>query len=76
MHGGLVLADRGFDISEELALHGVTLAVPPFTNKGKPQLSSRTFRIHEIGRLNLQEKTLPITKDHMRGHILQYLCTV
>ena len=40
MHSDLVLADRDFDISEELALHGTSLAIPPFT-KGKLQLSER-----------------------------------
>ena len=74
MHGDLVLADRGFDISEELALHGATLAIPPFT-KGKLQLSQREveesrnlsrLRIHverAIGRLKyykILHSTLPI----------------
>ena len=36
----LVLADRGFDISDDLAMVGASLAIPPFT-KGKPQLSQR-----------------------------------
>ena len=37
-HGDLVLADRGFLISEELAAHGASLAIPAFT-KGKKQVS-------------------------------------
>jgi len=75
MHGDLVLADRGFDITEALACYGATLAIPPFT-KGKPQLSSREVetarqlsrvRIHverAIGRVKkykLLQATLPIT---------------
>ena len=75
MHGDLVLEDRDFDISEELALHGAILAIPPFT-KGKPQLSQREVeesrrlsrvRIHvehAIGRLKtyrILHSTLPIT---------------
>ena len=40
MHGDLVLADRGFDLSNELALYGATLPIPPFT-KRKSQLSQR-----------------------------------
>ena len=34
------MTDRGFDIADELALVGASLAIPPFT-KGKPQLSQR-----------------------------------
>ena len=34
-----VVADRGFDIAEDLALIGVKLNIPPFL-KGKEQLSS------------------------------------
>ena len=34
-HGDLVIADRGFDIADELAFVGATLKIPPFT-KGKP----------------------------------------
>lgn len=37
-NGDLVLADRGFLISEELAAHGASLAIPAFT-RGKKQLS-------------------------------------
>ena len=36
-HGDLVLADRGFDIAEDLGIRGASLAIPAFT-KGKPQL--------------------------------------
>lgn len=36
----LVLADRGFLISEELSLHGASLAIPPFA-KGKKQFSQK-----------------------------------
>ena len=32
----MVLADRGFDIADELALYGASLAIPPFT-RGKDQ---------------------------------------
>ena len=72
-----MLADRGFDISDDLA----SLAFPPFT-KGKPQLSQRevefsrqlsSIRIHverAIGRIKnykILKTTLPITlikRDH------------
>ena len=75
IHGDLVLADRGFDITEALACYGANLAIPPFT-KGKPQLSCREVetarelsrvRIHverAIGRVKnykLLQATLPIT---------------
>ena len=74
-HGDLVLADRGFDISDELALIGASLAVPPFT-RGKSQLSQREVelsralshvRIHverAIGRMKyykILHSTLPIS---------------
>ena len=73
--GDLVLADRGFDITDELALHGASLAIPSFT-KGKDQLSQAEvetsrqlsrIRIHverAIGRLKnygLLSSTLPIS---------------
>ena len=72
--GYQVLADCGFDIAEEIALRGTTLAIPPYT-KGKQQLSQREVeesrrlsrvRIHvehAIGRLKtykLLHTTLPI----------------
>ena len=39
-YGDLVLADRGFDIVEDLGLRGASLAITAIT-KGKPQLSQR-----------------------------------
>ena len=36
----MVLADQGFNISEDLAIHGASLAIPSFT-KGKSQLSQQ-----------------------------------
>ena len=75
MHGE-VLADRGFDIADDLSLVGASLAIPPFT-KGKDQLSQseveraralshvRIHVEHAIGRLKVMYKilqsTLPIT---------------
>ena len=37
-HGDLILADRGFNIAETLATHGVILKTPHFT-KAKSQMS-------------------------------------
>ena len=74
-HGDLILADRGFDIADDLALLGASIAIPPFT-KGKPQLSQRevefsrqlsSIRIHverAIGRMKnykILHNTLPIS---------------
>ena len=74
-HGDLVIADRGFDIADDLALVGAILAIPPFT-KGKSQLSQRevefsrrlsSVRIHverAIGRMKnykILQCTLPIS---------------
>ena len=68
--GNMVLADRGFDIADELALYGASLAI------GKDQLSQREVetsgalfrvRIHvecAIGRLKhfkILQSTLPIS---------------
>ena len=80
-HGDLVLADRGFDIADDLALHGASLVIPPFT-KGKKQLSQRevetsralsSVRIHverAIGRLKhfkILHSTLPIALLKRQG---------
>ena len=73
--GDMVLADRGYDIADELALYGASLAILPFT-RGKDQLSQREVetsralsqvRIHverAIGRLKhfeILQSTLPIS---------------
>ena len=34
----VILADRGFDIGDDIALHGAKLVIPSFT-RGKSQLS-------------------------------------
>lgn len=80
-HGDLVLADRGFDVADDLALHGASLVIPPFT-KGKKQLSQRevetsrtlsSVRIHverAIGRLKhfkILHSTLPIALIKRQG---------
>lgn len=53
IHGDLILADRGFDITEDLALQGSTLAIPPFT-KGKTQLSQREVETsRELSRVRI-----------------------
>lgn len=37
-HGDVILADRGFDISDNLTIYGARLEIPAFT-RGKKQLS-------------------------------------
>ena len=75
-YGDTVLADRGFNISEDLAIHGARLAIPSFT-KGKSQLSQqeveysqRIAKVHihvkrVVGRLKTKytilQSVLPIT---------------
>ena len=68
-----MLVDLGFNISEDLALFGTTLAIPSFT-KGKSQLSQQEVecsqqlpkvRIH-VERIigQMQKKIYYITKCH------------
>ena len=47
-YGDLILADRGFNIHDELAVNGARLGIPAFT-KGKQQLSGR--EVEETRRL-------------------------
>ena len=39
-YGDVVLADRGFNVADELAIRGATLEIPAFT-KGKMQLTQK-----------------------------------
>ena len=40
-HGDTVLADRGFTITDDIALRGAKLVIPSFFTKGKTQLSQK-----------------------------------
>ena len=53
--GDVVLADRGFTISEDLAVHGAKLEIPAFT-RGKSQLSQREVE---------QSKQLSMVRIHV-----------
>ena len=37
IHGDVVMADSGFDITEDLALRGTTLCIPPLANHNFPK---------------------------------------
>ena len=65
IHGDLVLADRGFDISEALACYGANLAIPPFT-KRKPQLSCREVETaRELSRVRIHvERAIRKVKNY------------
>ena len=53
MHGDLVLASRGFNITEPLTFRGASLAIPPFT-KRKPQLLQREVETaRELSRVKI-----------------------
>ena len=42
--GDVILADRGFTIAEDIAIHGAKLEIPSFT-RGKGQLSQREVEL-------------------------------
>ena len=42
--GDVVLADRGFTVSDDLAIYGAKLEIPAFTT-GKQQLSQREVEL-------------------------------
>ena len=51
--GDTILADRGFNIGEDLAVLGATLAIPAFTH-GKQQLSQRDVeRSKQLSRVRI-----------------------
>ena len=53
LNGDVVLADRGFDIVEDLALSGTAFAIPPFT-KGKSELSQKEVEtLRELSRVRI-----------------------
>ena len=86
--GDCILADRGFNIKEELSALGATLKIPSFT-KGKKQLSGgevdtlrqlSSVRIHVervIGRIKkfrLLQTTLPLTQVDLLDDIMVIVC--
>ena len=61
-HGDTVLADRGFTIAEDLAVHGAKLEIPAFT-RGKTQLSQRDVE------LSKQLSSVRIHVERVIGHL-------
>ena len=89
-HGDLILADRGFTISMELATRGASLEIPAFT-RGKTQLSGRevdrsrkiaNVRIHIeriIGRLrkfNIINTSIPISQVTLLDDVMVVVCAL
>ena len=83
-----ILADRGFNVKEELSALGVTLKIPSFT-KGKKQLcggeidtsrqlSSVRIRVERvIGRIKkfrLLQTTLPLSQVDLSDDIMIAVC--
>ena len=87
--GDSVMADRGFNIQEDLALLGVALNIPPFL-KGKTQLTEKelietrriaSIRIHverameRIKNFHIFDRTLPSSMSTIANQIF-YICAV
>ena len=87
--GDSVMADRGFNIQEDLALLGVALNIPPFL-KGKTQLTEKelietrriaSIRIHVeramecIKNFHIFDRTLPSSMSTIANQIF-YICAV
>ena len=70
--GDSVMADRGFDIQDDLALRGVRLNIPPFL-KGKSQLSEselvETRRIASV-RIHVERAMERIKNFHIFDRII------
>lgn len=88
--GDCVMADRGFDIEEDLILRGVNLNIPPFM-RGKKQLSENevvttrriaSLRIHverAMGRIknyHIFDRALPATMTTIADRIFFVCCVL
>ena len=84
------MADRGFDIEEDLVLHGVRLNNPPFL-RGKEQLTEKeliitrriaSLRIHvertmeRIKKFNIFDRTLQASTTDITNRILFVCCVL
>ena len=88
--GYSVMADRGFDIEEDLALRGVRLNIPPFL-RGKTQLSEKelittrriaSLRIHverameRIKNFHIFDRSLPSSLTDIADRIFFVCCVL
>lgn len=88
--GDSVMADRGFDIEEDLALLGVRLNIPPFL-RGKAQLSQRelistrriaSLRIHverameRIKNFHIFDRSIPSSLTDIANRIFFVCCVL
>ena len=88
--GDSVMADRGFDIEEDLLLRGVRLNIPPFL-RGKKQLSEKelvvtrciaSLRIHverameRIKNFHIFDKSLPVSLTDIADKIFFVCCAL
>lgn len=88
--GDSVMADRGFDIEEDLALHGVRLNIPPFL-RGKGQLSQKelittrriaSLRIHverameRIKNFHIFDRSIPASLTDIADRIFFVCCVL
>ena len=86
--GDSVMADRGFDIEEDLMLRGDSLNIPPFLH-GKSQLSEKelivtrriaSLRIHverameRIKNFHIFDKSIPVSLTDIADRIFFVCC--
>ena len=78
--GDMVLADRGFNVAEDLALYGAKLEIPVFT-KGKKQLSQEEVeysqrlakvRIHVERVIGLMKKKYTILQSVLPVSLIKH----
>ena len=62
--GDTVLADKGFDITEDIGLHGGQLAIPAFT-RGKSQLTQKEVEFsHRLAKVRIHvERVIGLMKN-------------